>query len=406
MLNGRAMNGIIKGNHTLFPGFPQVLPGIHNVLKGMVYMEANMIMNSRNMFNLSALATVMQGNIPEIVSLLGTIIIIIALCAFAITVFIGGKRTVARSFTLLIANIIAGVLALVLTPTLSKIVTKPVSGIILSNLPEDFATNEVLSSFLTVFVAALGSIALFSIFYLIFYLILMIIGKISTHKSEKRIPILSVIISAVSCLFTLYLLISPLYGLAYSAASDASVVLNSRGSNPYVNVVKDALVEDYTDNLSPDRLAEVGAKRKPANSFVYDIITSYKYKSTVANVHMTFHEIFDFVGFTIINIPKDLDPTSLKLDSETIAFVKKAKNKLFESKVLKTLTIECIHEACTAWYNDELYMGMEAPTKGTDEELQGKLLYFALMDASEEQIDEAFDQAYELLKLQEGLLLY
>ncbi len=340
-----------------------------------------------------------NGEIIKYLSLAGTILFILAILILAVKVWTGGKRSREKNLIRLAVNVVSGIIAVFCTP----IAVRRLAGDKLSNataaLPRDIANNEVLTDILYSMSKALSCIIIFGVFYLIISLILLMIAKVANLGQKKSDPdVFSYIIAGVSTLFTLFLLLSPLYAFTYSLAGDISTVINTKSNNSLVNFVLDAVKEEYEDNITPERLTELGNKRNGLNSFVYDRLTTFEYTNGKINVHTAMSEFCAATSEVIANAPKDLDVTDFDLTPENVEFLRFVKNCFFKSDFLKVVLTEVTHDSCTAWYNKETYLSISDPFEDSNYKQNSRKMYEILKDADDEGFDRAFDFAAEKAK--------
>ncbi len=337
-----------------------------------------------------------NGEFIKILSLAGTILLILAILILAVNTWLGGKRSREKNLIRLAVNVVSGIIAVFCTP----IAVRRLAGDKLANaaaaLPADIANNEVLSDILYSMSKALSCIIIFGIFYLVIAVILLIIANVANIGLKKSDPdVFSYIITGVSTLFTLFLLLSPIYAFTYSLAGDVSTIISTKSNNSLVNFVLDAVKEEYEENITPERLEQLGNKRNALNSFVYDRLTVFEYPNGKINVHTAMSELCAASSEVIANAPKDLDVTDFDLTPENVEFLRFVKNCFFKSDFLKVVLTEVTHDSCTAWYNKETYLGYSDPFEDSNYKQNSRKMYEILKDADDEGFDRAFDFAAE-----------
>ena len=345
------------------------------------------------------------------------------------------------TYAYLIANVISGLTALILTPIITNALSHIRLSVIMSLIPADITNNTVLTDMLFAFVFSFLCLLIYFILYAIIHTVAKKIAANSVKSGEKHNNVkknkhekskkntadddetdddgetddddddddapnvwdhLSIaLISVVSLLFSLFMILSPIYSCFISLSADAALFLTAETKNEALSGVIDnanANIEKYT---TAARLNKIGSKRNSLNSFVYDKISSFKVNGQTTALHSEIYALCCIFNDAAPLIPETESEEDYVMDEENVNLVKDAKEKLFETTFVKAALIEVLHDSCTAWYNKETYLSINDPFSDSEYKASARLVYKQLRDVTEEDLSDYLDGTIELIEITE-----
>ncbi len=345
------------------------------------------------------------------------------------------------TYAYLIANVISGLTALILTPIITNALSHIRLSVIMSLIPADITNNTVLTDMLFAFVFSFLCLLIYFILYAIIHTVAKKIAANSVKSGEKHNTVkknkhekskkntadddetdddgetdddddnddapnvwdhLSIaLISVVSLLFSLFMILSPIYSCFISLSADAALFLTAETKNEALSGVIDnanANIEKYT---TAARLNKIGSKRNSLNSFVYDKISSFKVNGQTTALHSEIYALCCIFNDAAPLIPETESEEDYVMDEENVNLVKDAKEKLFETTFVKAALIEVLHDSCTAWYNKETYLSINDPFSDSEYKASARLVYKQLRDVTEEDLSDYLDGTIELIEITE-----
>ena len=345
------------------------------------------------------------------------------------------------TYAYLIANVISGLTALILTPIITNALSHIRLSVIMSLIPADITNNTVLTDMLFAFVFSFLCLLIYFILYAIIHTVAKKIAANSVKSGEKHNNVkknkhekskkntadddetdddgetdddddnddapnvwdhLSIaLISVVSLLFSLFMILSPIYSCFISLSADAALFLTAETKNEALSGVIDnanANIEKYT---TAARLNKIGSKRNSLNSFVYDKISSFKVNGQTTALHSEIYALCCIFNDAAPLIPETESEDDYVMDEENVNLVKDAKEKLFETTFVKAALIEVLHDSCTAWYNKETYLSINDPFSDSEYKASARLVYKQLRDVTEEDLSDYLDGTIELIEITE-----
>ncbi len=338
----------------------------------------------------------------KLLTIIGVFLLVIGVITVFFAIASGKDRYTENVMARFVGNIVAGFIAVFVTPTVLNLIKAKVIDRITALIPEGLIEDEAfLDLGISIAFAFLG-IVVFMLLYLILYLLFRIPGTIySKHYEEEEhqsMPV-CVLVSALSCAFTLYLLFSPFFCIVYSAAADASVVLNSEPQYPEAKNVIDNLVVNLDGFGTVEEVDALGKRRNFLNSFVYDHVATFTYADgTKSNLHKSMNETVTTLSSVIESIPGDFFPGANK---ETVSVVRGAMDQILGTTFLRVIISDVVRGASEAWYNGEDYVmfgSFSNPFEDTDFEKTAHQYFEVLKDANDDEIVTAMDSALDALE--------
>ncbi len=376
-------------------------------------------------------------------------ILILTAILIAIKVVSAFKSDEKPTYAYLIANVIAGISALVLTPVITSALSHIRLSVIMSLIPADITNNIVLTDMLFAFVFSFLCLLIYFILYPVIHSIAKKIAinfvksksehaavsskkKFDSKEKNKDSELESdnndnrnnycsnagnndddddstnvwdklsiALISVVSLMFSLFMILSPIYSCFISFSADAALFLTAETKNETLSGIIDNANRDVEKYTTAARLNKIGQQRNSFNSFVYDSISSFKVNEKKTNLHTEIYALCFIFNDAAPLIPQTESEDDYVMDEENVNLVKDAKEKLFETSFVKAALLEVLHDSCTAWYNKETYLSISDPFSDSEYRASARLVYKQLRDVTEEDLSDYLDSTIDLIEITE-----
>ncbi len=367
-------------------------------------------------------------------------ILILTAILIAIKVVSAFKSDEKPTYAYLIANVIAGISSLILTPVITFALSHIRLSVIMSLIPADITNNIVLTDMLFAFVFSFLCLLIYFILYAVIH---SIAKKIAAHSAKSKSEHNSVgskkkrdskkqnsnnepeadgndndnnddddssnvwdklsiaLISVVSLMFSLFMILSPIYSCFISFSADAALFLTAETKNETLSGIIDNANRDVEKYTTAARLNKIGQQRNSFNSFVYDSISSFKVNEKKTNLHTEIYALCFIFNDAAPLIPQTESEDDYVMNEENVNLVKDAKEKLFETSFVKAALLEVLHDSCTAWYNKETYLSISDPFSDSEYRASARLVYKQLRDVTEEDLSDYLDSTIDLIEITE-----